>query len=63
LAEARQARHDKDESGHEEEEEVTVFDDKIPVDVDIDMLGKDAVWQEEELEFKDVEELGEDEVK
>jgi hypothetical protein len=25
LAEARQARHDKDESGHEEEEEVTVL--------------------------------------
>ncbi len=42
---------------------MTVFDDKIPVDVDIDMLGKDAVWQEEELEFKDVEEPGEDEVK
>jgi len=60
LAEARQARHDKDESGREEEE-VTVFDDETTVDVDIDVLGKDAVWQEEELEFEDVEEPGEDE--
>jgi len=63
LAEARQAHHDKDESGHKEEEEVTVFDDKTPVDVDIDTLGEDAIWQEEKLEFKDLEEPSEDEVK
>ncbi len=37
-----------------------VFDDETIVDVDVDMLGKDAIWQEEELEFEDVEELGED---
>jgi hypothetical protein len=55
LVEAMQARHDKDEFGREEEE-VIVFDDETTVDVDIDALGKDAVWQEEELEFKDVEE-------
>jgi hypothetical protein len=60
LVEARQARCDKDESGsEEEEEEVIVFDGKMTVDVDT--LGKDVVWQEEELEFEDVEELGEDE--
>jgi hypothetical protein len=61
LVEAMQARHDKDEFGREEEE-VIVFDDETTVDVDIDALGEDAVWQEEELEFKDVEEPGEDEV-
>jgi len=61
LAEARQARRDKDESGCEEEEEVTVFDGKTTIDVDVDTLGKDTIWQEEELEFEDVEKLGEDE--
>ncbi len=60
LVEARQARHDKDESGRKEEE-VTVFDGETIVDVDIDAFGEDAVWQEEELEFEDVEEPGEDE--
>ncbi len=40
---------------------MTVFDGETTVDVDA--LGEDAVWQEEELEFKDVEELGEDEAK
>ncbi len=60
LAEAKQARRDKDESRHEEEEEeVTVFDGETTVDVDT--LGEDVVWQEEELEFEDVEEPGEDE--
>jgi len=34
----------------------------MTIDVDIDVLGKDVVWQEEELEFEDMEELGEDEV-
>ncbi len=43
LVKARQARHDKDESGHEEEE-VTVFDDETTVDVDIDAFGEDAIW-------------------
>jgi hypothetical protein len=62
LAEAMQARRNKDESGCEEEEEVTVFDDETTVDVDVDAFGEDAVWQEEELEFEDVEEPGEDEV-
>jgi len=62
LAEARQAHCDKDESGCEEkEEEVNVFDGETTVDVDIDGLGEDAIWQEEELEFEDVEEPGEDE--
>jgi hypothetical protein len=61
LAKARQARHDKDESGCEEEEEVTVFDGETTIDVDVDVLGEDVVWQEEELEFEDVEEPGEDE--
>jgi hypothetical protein len=60
LAKARQACRNKDESRCEEEEEVIVFDDETIVDVDVDMLGKDAIWQEEELEFEDVEELGED---
>jgi hypothetical protein len=60
LAKARQARRDKDESGREEEE-VTVFDGKTTVDVDVDVLGEDVVWQEEELEFEDVEELDKDE--
>jgi hypothetical protein len=55
-----QARHDKDESGREEEE-VIVFDGETTIDVDIDALGDDIVWQEEELEFEDVEEPGEDE--
>jgi len=59
LVEAKQAHRDKDESGREEEEEVTVFDDETTVDVDA--LGEDAIWQEEELEFEDVEEPGEDE--
>jgi len=31
------------------------------VDVYVDALSKDIVWQEEELEFEDVEEHGEDE--
>ncbi len=60
LAEASQARHDNDESGREEEE-VTMFGGETTVDVDIDALGEDAVWQEEELEFEDVEKLNEDE--
>jgi len=38
-----------------------VFDSETIVDVDLDALGKDDVWQEEELEFEDVEKLGEDE--
>ncbi len=38
-----------------------VFDGETTVDVDIDALGEDVVWQEEEFEFEDVEELGEDE--
>jgi hypothetical protein len=59
LAEAKQARHDKDESGREEEEEVTVFDDETTVDVDV--FSEDSIWQEEELEFEDVEKPGEDE--
>jgi len=66
LAKARQARRDKDESRCEEEEEVTVFDGETTVDVDVDTLGEDVVWQEEELEFvefEDVEKLGEDETK
>jgi hypothetical protein len=61
LAEARQARRDKDEFGREEEEEVTVFDGKTTIDVDVDTLGKDVIWQEEELEFEDVENPAEDE--
>ncbi len=44
LTEARQARRDKDESGCEEEEEVTVFDGETTVDVDVDVLSEDAVW-------------------
>ncbi len=60
LVEAKQACRDKDESGREEEE-VIVFDGETTVDVDIDALGEDAVWQEEEFEFEDVEEPGEDE--
>ncbi len=60
LVEAKQACRDKDESGREEEE-VIVFDGETTVDVDIDALGEDVVWQEEEFEFEDVEELGEDE--
>jgi hypothetical protein len=62
LVEARQAHCDKDESGRKEEE-VTVFDGKMTIDVDIDTLGEDVVWQEEELEFEDVEEPGEEEAK
>jgi len=57
LAEARQARHDKNESGREEEE-VTVFDGKTTVNVDT--FDEDAIWQEEELEFEDVEEPSEE---
>ncbi len=38
-----------------------VFDNKTTVDVDIDALGEDVVWQEEELEFEDVEKPSEDE--
>jgi hypothetical protein len=45
LVEARQACRDKDEFGRkEEEEEVTMFDGETIVDVDVDALGKDAVW-------------------
>jgi len=61
LAKARQARRDKDESGREEEEEVTLFDGETTVDVDVDALSEDVVWQEEELEFEGVEEPSEDE--
>ncbi len=61
LVETRQACRDKDESGREEEEEeVTVFDGETTVDVNVDALGEDFVWQEEELEFEDVEEPSED---
>jgi hypothetical protein len=42
---------------------VIVFDCETTVDVDIDAIGEDAVWQEEELEFEDVEEPGVDEAK
>ncbi len=59
MVEAKHACRDKDESGREEEA-VTVFDDEAIVDVDVDTLGEDAVWQEEKLEFEDVEEPGED---
>jgi hypothetical protein len=38
-----------------------MFDSETTVDVDVDAFGEDAVWQEEELEFEDVEEPGEDE--
>ncbi len=38
-----------------------VFDDETTVDVDVNTLGENVIWQEEELEFEDVEELGEDE--
>jgi hypothetical protein len=62
LVKARQACRNKDEYGHKEEEEVIVFDGETTVDVDVDALGKDTVWQEEKLEFEDVEEPGEDEV-
>jgi len=41
---------------------VTVFDGTTTVDVDTDVLGEYVVWQEEELEFEDVEEPGEEEV-
>ncbi len=59
LAEARRAHCNKDESGREEE--VTVFDGETIVDVDVDALDEDVVWQEEKLEFEDVEEPGKDE--
>jgi hypothetical protein len=36
-----------------------MFDGETIVDVDVDALGEDAVWQEEELEFEDVEEPSE----
>jgi hypothetical protein len=62
LVEAKHACRDKDESGREEEA-VTVFDDEAIVDVDVDTLGEDAIWHEEELEFEDIEEFGEDEAK
>ncbi len=42
---------------------MTVFDDETIVDVDVHALGEDAVWQEGELEFEDVEEPGEDKAK
>jgi hypothetical protein len=54
------ARRDKDESGCEEEE-VIVFNGETTVDIDV--LGEDVVWQEEELEFEDMEEPGEDKAK
>jgi hypothetical protein len=38
-----------------------MFDGETIVDVNVDALGEDAVWQEEEFEFEDVEEPGEDE--
>jgi hypothetical protein len=38
-----------------------VFDGKTTIDVDVDTFGKDTIWQEEELEFEDVEEPSEDE--
>jgi hypothetical protein len=38
-----------------------MFDDEMTIDVDVDTLGEDVVWQNEELEFKDVEEPSEDE--
>jgi hypothetical protein len=38
-----------------------MFDGETIVDVNVDALGEDAVWQEEELEFEDVEEPGKDE--
>ncbi len=38
-----------------------MFDGETTVDVDVDALSEDIVWQEEELEFEDMEELGEDE--
>ncbi|CAM6026381.1 unnamed protein product [Sphagnum balticum] len=61
LVEAKQARRDKDESRcEEEEEEVTMFDGEMTIDVDVDVLGEDAIWHEEELEFEDVEKPGED---
>ncbi len=40
---------------------MTVFDGEAIVDVDVDALGEDVVWQEEE--FEDVEEPGEDKAK
>ncbi len=61
LVEARQARRDKDESRREEEEEVTVFNGETTVDVDIDALDENTIWQEEELEFEDAKELSKDE--
>jgi hypothetical protein len=61
LAKARQAHRDKDESRCKEEEEVTMFDNETTVDVDVDALSEDIVWQEKELEFGDVQEFGKDE--
>ncbi len=43
LVEARRARHDKDESGREEEE-VIVLDGETTVDVDVDALNEDVIW-------------------
>jgi hypothetical protein len=39
-----------------------MFDSETTLDVDVDTIGEDVVWQEEELEFEDVEEPGEDKV-
>ncbi len=38
-----------------------MFNSETIVDVYVDALGKDTVWQKEELEFEDVEKPGEDE--
>ncbi|CAM6025651.1 unnamed protein product [Sphagnum balticum] len=38
-----------------------MFDGEMTIAIDVDVLGKDAIWQEEELEFEDVEKPGEDE--
>jgi hypothetical protein len=40
---------------------VTVFNGETTIDVDVDVFGEDVVWQEDELEFEDVEEPSEDE--
>ncbi|CAM6004355.1 unnamed protein product [Sphagnum balticum] len=49
------ARRDKDESGCEEEEEVTVFDGETTVDVDVDVLSEDAVCNNEDNEQQDTD--------
>ncbi len=38
-----------------------MFDNETTVDVDVDALSEDIVWQEKELEFGDVQEFGKDE--